>query len=174
MKRFFALWTAALMCLAFFNSCEKGYDNTEVDLPPIRLATVNGVEYQLTNASFSKKSGDIYFEASTADLNLTIKLIVKDAEWGKEYDLNDDSNCGSKCLHILFSDVSKDSYTIGTMGPNQLNVLKEYSNEIRVVEDAKAKVSKNSDGTYSVSANAEGEGLSFQMDTDNVTRIYQN
>lgn len=170
MKRFFAIWTTLLMCMVFFSSCEKGYDYTEEELPPKQLAIVNGVEYQLSKASFSKKSGDINFEASTDSKNLTIKLMLKSAEWGKEYDLNDESNCGSKSLHILFSDISKDSYAIGTMGPKQLNILKEYSNEIRTVENAKAKICKNNDGTYSVYASANGEGLSFQMDSNDVTR----
>ncbi len=171
MIRFSVIGTAMLICMSILSSCEKGYDYIEEEISPKRFAVVNNVEYQLTNASFTKKSGDINLEAQTVEKDLTIFLTMKNAQWGTEYDLNNESDFGSKSLQITFSDVSKECYTIGIVGgPNQMNVDKGYSTEIRTVETAKAKICKNPDGTYSVFASAKGKGLSFEMDLDNVTR----
>ena len=164
MKPLFTFGAALLMCIFALSSCEHAQEETNEKDTPTRILVVNGVKYQTATTQLTKGSG-LNFKATTANDELTIVLVMKDSELDKEYDLNSESNCGTRYLQVLFSNVSVDSYSIATMGPKRLNVMKEWGgSEIRDLELAKAKISKNSDDTYTIYITAEGDGLSFQMD----------
>ena len=164
MRHFIALGATILMCMVALCSCEKGYDEAPEDQSLKRIIVVNGANYHAATTSLSTESG-LNFRAVTTDDELTINLVMKDAELNKEYDLNLGDNCGSKYLQILFSNISKESYSVATMGPNSLNVINEWgTSELRNLRNANAKISANGDGTYSVTISAEGDGLSFKLD----------
>lgn len=172
MRHFIALGATILMCMVALCSCEKGYDETPEDQSLKRIIVVNGANYHAATTSLSTESG-LNFRAVTTDDELTINLVMKDAELNKEYNLNLGENCGSKYLQVLFSKVGMDSYSVATMGPNSLNVIKEWgASEIHELRNANAKISANEDGTYSVNITAEGDGLSFMLDfNDKIDRI---
>lgn len=164
MKRAFAFWTVAVMCMAVLNSCERGTEEDTVDLSSNRTIVVNGVNYKTAATSLSTKSG-LNFEATTINDELTINLVMNEGELNKEYDLNSAINAGGKYIQILFSKSEMDSYSVAMMGPNTLNVIKEWgTSEQRELKNANAKITKNDDGTYSVFISAEGDGLTFLMD----------
>lgn len=172
MKHFITLWTVVMMCMSILSSCEKGYDDPTEEPLVKHLIMVNGVEYKTTTTHLSTQSG-LNFEAKTANDELTVNLVMKDSELNKEYDLNSSTNCGSQYLQVLFSNAGMDSYSVATMGPNSLNVLKDWgTSEIRELKSATAKICNHPDGTYSVYITAEGNGLSFIMDfIDKVDRV---
>ena len=154
MRHFIALGATILMCMVALCSCEKGYDEAPEDQSLKRIIVVNGANYHAATTSLSTESG-LNFRAVTTDDELTINLVMKDAG----------DNCGSKYLQILFSNISKESYSVATMGPNSLNVINEWgTSELRNLRNANAKISANGDGTYSVTISAEGDGLSFKLD----------
>lgn len=164
MKRAFAFWTVAVMCMAVFSSCECGKEEEAAVLPSSRSIVVNGVNYKTAATSLSTKSG-LNFEATTINDELTVNLVMNEGELNKEYDLNSSVNAGGKYIQILFSKSEMDSYSVAMMGPNTLNVIKEWgASEQRELKNATAKITKNDDGTYSVLINAEGDGLTFLMD----------
>ncbi|MCR5497398.1 MAG: hypothetical protein K6F48_06120 [Paludibacteraceae bacterium] len=164
MRHFIALGATFFMCVVALCSCEKGGEEIAEDQSLKRLIVVNGVNYHATDTYLSMESG-LNFRAITTDKELTVNLVMKESELNKEYDLNVGENCGANYLQVLFSNLSMESYSVATMGPNSLNVINEWgASELRELRSANAKISSNEDGTYSVSITAEGDGLSFKLD----------
>ncbi len=162
MKSFFLNLATGLMCLGAMCSC--GDDSDIVIANSDQFVTVNGVRYTTAATTLSTNSG-LRFEATTVDEEVSINLVMSDAELNKEYDLNVNGEGGNKYLQVIFSKSDLDSYSVAMMGPYTLNVLKGWGgSEKRDLKDARAKIARNDNGTYSVYITAEGDGLTFMMD----------
>lgn len=185
MKRLFVYMAVALSAMFYLSSCEKAQEDDQSSSASDQIVYVNGARY-IMNDIYLKVDNGLFMTATfrspasqSKEDEMSINITMPGCDFNKEYDLNLSSDSGKRYLQVAFSDYQKDSYSVCMLGPNVLNVLKQWGkSETEEVRNAKVAIYKDEAAYFNINIVVDSESLTIKSDygcwIDNYNFVQQN